>query len=174
MRKHTGMRPQDTPILIKLFLLQGKTLTMKDIASSLHISNSEVSESLNRSMLAGLVDDRKQKIMVGAFLDFLVHGMKYVFPQHPGPMARGMPTAHAHPTFRRHFIDQDSYVWPDAEGTTIGQAIEPFYPKQVKAAKSDEELYEILALLDMIRVGRQREVTFAKEKLSSILLHDAA
>jgi len=30
-------------------------------------------------------------------MEFLEHGVRYVFPAEPGSLTRGVPTAHAHP-----------------------------------------------------------------------------
>ncbi|MEO8762769.1 MAG: hypothetical protein ABI416_00685 [Ginsengibacter sp.] len=105
-------------------------------------------------------------------MEFLQFGLQYVFPQHPGAMVNGMPTAHAHPFMRQHFISDMKYVWPDLHGKERGLSIEPFYPKQPAAAKKDEELYKLLALIDVIRVGRTREIKVAVEELSKIMLNE--
>ena len=67
------------------------------------------------------------------------------------------------------FKSEFSYVWPDARGEYRGLAIEPLYKEQVKAAALDETLYMMLALLDVIRVGRVREMEVALAKLKNLL-----
>jgi predicted transcriptional regulator len=49
IKKHNGMRPHDVVILLKIIALDNENWMMKDIANTLYISSSEVSESLNRS-----------------------------------------------------------------------------------------------------------------------------
>jgi len=44
-------------------------------------------------------------------------------------------------------------------------AIEPLYNSVPAAAKSDSLLYEYLALVDALRIGRARERRFAEEEL---------
>jgi predicted transcriptional regulator len=51
MKAHQGVRPHDIVVLLKIISLDKNWLN-KDLASSLYISNSEISESLNRSMIA--------------------------------------------------------------------------------------------------------------------------
>jgi len=51
MKKHNGMRPQDVVILLKLQTYNKNDWFGKDLAKTLLISPSEVSESLNRSVL---------------------------------------------------------------------------------------------------------------------------
>jgi len=165
MRKHTGMRPQDIVILAKILSFQNHHWMAKDLASSLYLSPSEVSESLHRSVYAGLINSEKKQVLRLNFLEFLIHGMRYVFPQQPGSLVRGLPTAHSHPKLQKKFIADNKLVWPDHESNTIGLSIEPFYSNQILAAKQDESFYYILCLIDILRLGKPREVNFAKEEL---------
>jgi hypothetical protein len=169
MRKHNGMRPQDIAVLLKIFSMEGKAWQMSGLSHSLSISLSEISESLNRSRLAGLIDYQKKKVNKLSLLEFLEHGVKYVFPQEPGTMVRGVPTAHSHPFMKNMFASENSYVWPDSNGSTLGLMIEPLYAKQVEAVKQDELFYKLLALVDVIRVGRIREINYAVEELKKLL-----
>jgi hypothetical protein len=111
----------------------------------------------------------KDKIPIKASAqEFLIHGLKYVFPAEPGPMTRGLPTAHsARPISDqlRELKDVESYVWPDPQGRVRGQSIRPLYKTVPEIAKSDDRLYEFLALIDAIRVGRAREVSFAADEI---------
>lgn len=170
MRKHNGMRPQDIPILLKIIALDERPWLLSELSASLRISISEVSESLNRSRLANLIDYNKKKVNRHNLLDFLKFGIRYVFPQHPGSMARGIPTAHSHPSMKHLFISDLNYVWPNNKGTTLGQVIEPFYPKQTEGVLDDEFYYKLLALVDVIRVGKIREINYAMEELNTIIL----
>ena len=162
MKTHNGMRPQDVVILLKICTLQSNDWRFQDIAGSLKISPSEVSESLQRSMLAGLVSESKRTVYTTAFLDFLVSGLKYVFPALPGAVVRGVPTAHSAPPISETITaGAENYVWPSAKGTLRGQAIEPLYKTVPDAVTDDNALYELLALADVIRIGRAREVNLA-------------
>ena len=170
MRKHNGMRPQDVAILLKIVSKNSEKWQLVDIAHSLCISISETSESLNRSRIANLIDFTKKKIHRNNLMEFLEHGVRYVFPQEPGAMVRGIPTAHAHPFMKKNFISDIDYVWPDTNGKIVGMKIEPFYPKQVEAVKDDETYYKLLSLVDVIRVGKVREVKYAVNELKKIIL----
>jgi len=174
MRKHNGMRPQDIPILLKIIALEEKHWQLSELSTSLHISISEVSESLNRSKLANLIDYNKKKISRRNLLEFLEFGVRYVFPQQPGSMARGIPTAHSHPSMKQIFISELDYVWADTKGTVLGLVIEPFYPKQVESVLEDEIYYKLLALVDVIRVGKVREVNYAIKELKAVILNGSS
>jgi hypothetical protein len=172
MRKHNGMRPQDIAILLKIVSLGDSPWNIAELSHQLKISISEISESLNRSMLAGLIDHRKKKVNRLNLIEFLEHGFKYVFPQQPGAMVRGVPTAHAHPLIKEKFISDMDYVWPDPKGGIIGLTIEPLYQRQVEAIGEDGDLYMFLALLDMIRAGKAREVKYAVNELKEAFLNE--
>lgn len=172
MRKHNGMRPQDIAILLKIIAMNGESWQLAGLSSSLFISISEISESLNRSQIAGLIDHSKKKVSRQSLLEFLQHGVKYVFPQQPGTLVRGIPTAHSHPYLKKHFTSEMNYVWPDPKGEIIGQLIEPFYRKQAEASKNDPLFYKLLALVDIIRVGRIREVNFSITELKKIIMNE--
>ena len=165
MKKHNGMRPQDIVILLKIVSMDERSWLAKDLSQSLGISRSEVSESLNRSKIGGLLSADKKMIMRKALLEFLVHGLKYVYPAEPGAIQRGLPTAHSAPPLNSAFEGEEHYVWPWAEGTVRGQAIEPLHPQVPEVCRSDEKLYELLALVDSLRLGRARERINAMEEL---------
>lgn len=163
------MRPQDVAILLKIVAKNQEDWQIQPLSDELRISIAEISESLNRSRMAALVDFKKKRPNRNNLMEFLQHGVKYVFPQNPGAMSRGLPTAHSHPFMKKHILSETNYVWSDAKGEVLGQAIDPFYGRQVEAARDDSEFYLMLALVDAIRVGRVREVKIARDELKRIL-----
>lgn len=164
------MRPLDVLILLKIVALNEKDFYLKDLSHQLSISPSEVTESVNRSIIAGLIAQDKKTIIRKALFEFLVYGLPYVFPQKPSALAAGMATAHAAPPLNKEFKNAEPYVWPDSKGEIRGQIIEPFHPGQINAAKQDAKLYELLALCDALRVGKAREKRMAEEELRKRLL----
>ena len=172
MRKHNGMRPQDIVVLLKIVLLGKKEWQYQDLSRSLYISGAEINASLNRSKAAGLIDFNRKRVNKLAFIEFLQYGLKYVFPVDPGPLSKGMPTAHSHPAVKNNIISESIYVWPDLDGKEYGQSIEPLYSNQVKAALEDAKLYEAMALIDMIRAGKTREVKMAMLELRKIISNE--
>lgn len=161
MKKHSGMRPHDVVVFLKIAAKKDSPWMMKDLSIELGISASEISESLHRSAIAGLITKDKKHLMKQAILDFLQHGLRYVYPQHPGPRVRGVPTAHAAPPLNQEILSNEPYVWPYGEGTVRGESIEPLHPKVPEACLKDPELYELMALCDALRVGRAREKNLA-------------
>ena len=59
MKEHNGMRPHDVLILLKIISLGKSSFYLKDLSQQLGISSSEVTESVNRSVLAGLMAEDK-------------------------------------------------------------------------------------------------------------------
>ena len=166
MKKHNGMRPQDILVLLKIISMKNQNWLNLDIANSLKISQSEVSEVLNRCKIARLINGDKRKVHINSFKEFIVYGLKYVFPVEPGPVVRGIPTAHSAPPISEHISScTDNYVWPYAKGTLRGQAIEPLYKTIPIVAQNDQLFYELLVIIDTLRVGRAREIKIALEEL---------
>lgn len=168
MKNHKGMRPQDIVVLLKIFSLGEAEWLHKDLSKSLYISQSEISESLNRSVYAGLIGIDKKTIQKSALFGLLVYGLKYMFPIQAGTLAKGIPTAAYAPILRDDFPNTNALVWPDSKMETRGLLIEPLYPKVVDAVKLDPMLYDLLSLADSFRVGNEKEVAKAKALLTNI------
>jgi hypothetical protein len=102
-----------------------------------------------------------------AIEEFLIHGLKYAFPEERGGLTRGIPTSYgAEPLSRLIKAGNEPIpVWADAEGSVRGIAVVPLYKTVPAAAKRDRLLYERLALLDAIRGGRARERNLAEKEL---------
>ncbi len=157
------LKPQDIVVLLKIHSARSHVWKYAELAGSLGMSASEVHAALKRCQVAGLYEPSSKQIRNQAVLEFLIHGLKYVFHAHPGPLSRGIPTAHsAEPLKNLLITNSDStYVWADPSGTVKGQTIIPLYKSVPVAVKNDPELYELLSLIDAIRVGRVREQQLA-------------
>lgn len=165
------MRPHDVAILLKIVAINNHEWRTTDLANQLFISQSEISQSLFRNMNAGLIDSSKKKVHAKSLYEFIVYGVKYAFPQRPGAIVKGMPTAHsALPLSKLIRSSNTIYVWPDEEGSVRGEAIEPLYPTIPKAAKIDSVFYELMSLVDAIRVGKSREYEIAVQELEKRIL----
>jgi len=172
MKKHNGMRPQDIVVLLKIISINNDDWRNIDIANAIGISPSEVSEALNRCKIARLIDSKKRNVNINSFEEFLVYGLKYVFPTEPGSIVKGIPTAHSASPIKEHIAsNEEVYVWANARGTHRGQAIEPLYKSLPQIAQKDKLFYELLTIVDTIRVGRVREIKIAIEELKKRLKH---
>lgn len=170
MKLHQGMRPQDIVVLLKLVALGGARPYIKDLAASIHLSQSETSQSIARSIYAGLLAEDQRTVMRGALLDFLKYGLRHVFPQRPGTLVLGLPTAYAAPPLVSEIASGLPLVWPWAQGSVQGLAFQPLYPTVPAACQQDTRLYHLLALCDALRTGQHREASLASQYLESYLM----
>ena len=166
------MKPQYVIVLLKIVNLKDKPWTQLTLADELFISQSEISASIARSKYADLLHANGKSVMALAFMEFLQFGIRYVFPVKPGPMVRGVPTAHSASPLKEKITSAEDYVWPSAKGQARGHSITPLYPSVVDAVKLDIRLYEMLALVDALRVGKAREKEFAIGKLKQMILDE--
>lgn len=167
MRKHNGMRPQDIVVLVKILAKKETPWTMKEIASELFISASEVSEAMARNVYAGLLKGNKKEIMKTDFLNFLKSGLKFVFPVKPSAIGRGMATAYSAKPLSSKIQSSEKIVWSYATGKEKGMVIEPLILSIPKACETDPYFYELMSLVEAFRIGKIREVQLAYEELSS-------
>jgi hypothetical protein len=165
-----SMRPQDVVVLIKVLLEEDANWTQVSLARSLFISQSEISESLSRSRYARLLHDKGRKVARQPFMSLLEYGIPYIFPQQPGNVVRGIPTGHSAPPLNEEINSEQDYVWPYAKGHVRGQSVLPLYYTVPQAIDVDKQLYEMLALIDALRVGRAREKKLALEMLKMRIL----
>lgn len=170
MKAQQGMKTQDIVILLKLVSLKDQPWQYRDLAAELYMPLSEISVSLRRSDRAGLFNMETRKVFRQSLMEFLQYGLRYVFPVAPEAMVTGTATAHSHPFYKQFFSAELEYAWPDEEGSIRGLCIEPLHPNVPKAARKDDVLYKLLASVDILRVGRVRELAMALEELKKVIL----
>ena len=170
MIKQDTMRPLDLAVALGLTTSRGESRsTFSQLGVALGLSASTVHDSLQRLQAAGLVRDGTREPNRRALRDFVVHGARHVFPPSLGREMRGVPTAHAGPVLRKLFGDAQPLVWPDADGPSRGTAMAPLYPNAVHLPATDPELYNVLTLVDALRVGQARERNAARVGLNTAL-----
>ena len=170
MDRKLFLKPQDIVILLKIHCYQSEQWQGKDLANDLFISTAEVSNSLKRSVFAGLLASDKRTIISSALLEFLQFGIGYAFPAKKGPQTKGFPTAYSAPPLNQYIASEAPVVWPHFEGKAIGAEITPLFSTIPRATIQDPCLYELLALIDAIRIGKTREKVLAREQLAKKLM----
>jgi hypothetical protein len=167
------MQGQDIALLLKLALHNERHVPSKSLAESLFISPSEVSKALRRCIEAGLLYTAggEKRVNRSALMEFLAHGLKYVFPPVRGSMARGVPTAAAAEPLKSRLLEDSEppAVWPHPQGKVRGISLAPLYKGAPKAALQDPRFHSVLALCDAIRSGRTRERNLAVELLGKAI-----
>lgn len=163
------LQPLDVMLAIKL-AVNKKSFTQAELALELDVSASQVNRALKRCENSGLIEKEKRQVIRPALIEFLVHGIKYAFPGEVGPVKRGMPTAHsALPIATKMGPTNVNYVWPVPTGELRGESVKPLYKTAPFAANLDSRLYETLALIDAIRIGRASEKNLAKKAIQTII-----
>ncbi len=161
----------DIMVLLKLCVKKSQPWGQSQLAAELHISQSSVNSSLKHAELVKLYTPTKRAVNTVALEEALVHGAKYFLAPIRGGITRGFPTAWAAAPFSDQISTSDELppVWPDANGTVRGVAFEPIYKSAPHAAMDDPALYELLAIVDVLRDGRARESTLAIKELQKRL-----
>lgn len=165
MNSPSSLKPHDVVILLKALSKGECDWKQSEIASELELSQGEIAKSLGRLRNSGLIANRR--VNRSAVVEFLIHGLKYVFPAKVGALAVGLPTAMSSSFFKNKIVqdDDDIFVWPTSKGNVRGQSIKPLYPRLTSAVLKDESLYELLSLVEILRIGRIRERQIAEEEL---------
>lgn len=159
-----SLRSQDILVLAKLLAYAGPRPAMATMAGALSISSSEVHGALGRLARARLISAEGSRPLTANIEEFLLHGIKYMFPVSRGGPAVGLVTAHAAlaqasgaasrsgaaPASDAGNADVPS-VWPFEGGNDRGLALEPIYRTAPAAALRDPALYELLAVIDVLR-----------------------
>jgi len=161
----------DIYVLLNLALVR-EFSSYSQLAQRLIMSASEVHASIHRSIKAGLVDSQTRLPMGKPFEEYLFFGVPYAFPAENSMVVRGVPTAYAAPPLS----DMVSYsglppVWMWGEGMTKGTQVEPLHKSARYMAQREPGFYEVLALVDALRMGRCREREIAEKELRRRLFH---
>ncbi len=183
------LKPQDIVILLKILSAvtlsknySFEELTQNELARLLCMSPSEVNAGIKRLVLSGLlgpvqrVNRRVFMPIKAAVEECLISGIKYFFPTQLKAYTRGIVTSYAAPIFEKYIVlgNDPVPVWPCAEGDQRGLTLEPLYrsvPQSI-IKHPDPIFYDLLVLVDAIRIGRVRErniaIQLVKEKIHGI------
>lgn len=170
------LKPHDIIVALKLIRPSPDAVvpTYARLASGVGLSASEAHAAVERGLRAGLLrkDPLSERTMpvanLTALREFLVHGLKYVWPAERGAVARGIPTATSVSTIAAVLnvpAPAMPLIWPKPDGTVRGETIEPLYPRVVSLCASDTELHEWLALIDILRLKAGREAALAANEI---------
>lgn len=167
--KQAAIKPFDFVLAVKIAVNKEQNYLISPLAEEFEVSVSTVHAGLQRAVLAKLLSRSSGSVRAlrPALQEFAVHGVKYAFPGALGRPTRGVPTAIGAPILASHFEGTNALVpvWPHPEGKTYGSELIPLHPSVPKVALQDQLLYDVLALVDAIRVGAAREREIAIEEL---------
>ena len=164
-----ALKPQDVYVALKLVASGPRRVPYSNLALQLVMSPSEVHASVKRAQASGLLHGPGlgNRPNIGALEEFLIHGLKYVFPAERGELTRGVATSYGAAPLRATTAPSDDPipVWPYEEGRQRGVSLAPLYKTAPIAALRDEGFYELLVLADALREGRVRERKIAEAEL---------
>ena len=160
------LQPRDVLVVLKLHLVPDPAISFEKLEQEVGLSASTLHRSVARLVDAGLLT-RERVVKRADLRDLILHGVRYVYYVKPGEPTRGLPTAFAaSPLNRLVSPGEEIPVWPDPDGPVRGFSVEPLDKSAPEAARRDSRLYELLALVDAIRIGRPREYKLAADELS--------
>jgi hypothetical protein len=162
------LKPVDLTVLAYLASADlGPRWTQAQLALGLGISQSNVHRALAQLDRSGLLVEGGPRH--AALHELIVHAVRYVYPAELGAPARGIATAHTGPTLASQVRSEQPYVWPLDGGSDFGPSVEPLHPCVPAAAAGCAPFYELMALVDVMRVGRAREREIALVRLDELL-----
>ena len=173
---HPALKPQDLLVACRLALPGGYLLFQKQVAVALGLAPSTVFASLQNLRRAKIVEcpGIPEATARRRLLNFLVHGAPVVFPPVKTEVVRGIATGIFSPHFRGRFAAEKDVplVWPYPRGREVGEGLVPLYPSLPLACSRDPALYQLMAAVDVLRVGRAREKDAAVVYLEALFKTD--
>jgi hypothetical protein len=152
------LRPFDVAVVLRLLLSPEDRY--EPLADALVTSTSAVHRSVARLQLARLLRPASRTVAPEELREFLRHGVRFAFPPILGAERSGVVTATAHPELQLLFqdrIDSKPLVWPSDLGSARGESIAPLFPGVPAVAARDARLHGLLAGVDVLRAGSDRE-----------------
>lgn len=170
-----SLKPQDVLIALKLHCLGEKEWSFVELGKSLGVSVGEGHNAVGRAKTSGLIYEREGALRVHPkkLFDFLVHGVPTAFFPVRGAVTRGMPTSVFAPPLSGKVAAAEGdipLVWATVDGVVRGESLVPLYPTVPMAAAQDQALYELLVLVDGLRVGKAREKKLSVELLEKRII----
>lgn len=165
MPKQPTLRPSDIVVALQLTLDQ--SAQFKQLAESTGLSAGECHNAVRRLRLSQLVLADERRSSRDALHQFLVRGVPFAFPAVAGAETIGVATAHSSTAFHGIIESPTRFVWPDADGQVRGQSLVPLFPGAAALPARNQPLYELLTIVDALRVGTTRVRKIAAELLAS-------
>ena len=175
-----SIKPQDVLVACQLAILGNKPATHAWLSETLHLSSSTVFASLKSLKFAKLVTTSGSGPRVAGqrLLEFLVYGVPTLYYPQKTEIVRGVATAVFSPHFRERFTAGKDLpvVWPYSKGKETGEGLVPLYPSIPIACSKNPDLYQLMATIEILRIGKAREKDAAisyLEELFDVLLPTA-
>jgi hypothetical protein len=157
----------DIVVLLELLRRPAGGWTVRSLAMDLRLPSASVQRSLERLGATPAYDAGRRRVSMWGCTELFEHALRFIAPVVRGGETRGLATSWAAPPLSQHLaaVDELPLVWPDPLGEQRGLEIQPLHPAVVSLARADPEMYELLALIDGLRVGDTRTRKLAAELL---------
>lgn len=166
-----ALQPHD--VVIALLYHDTPGLTVDHVAKTLKLTPSDAASSLERLKLTGILSyDGGNGLSVSphALMEFLCHGIRYVFPATLGDNGRGLGTAYLRDVEEGENCSEAA-VWPAQDEGDYGRALQPLLTSFVDVVGRYPEVYNLLAAVDAIRLGRAEDALAARAYVSRALIY---
>ena len=164
----SALKPHDVCVGLQLVLTP--SAPFREIAERTGLSLGEAHNSTKRLQASHLLLPHRREVNRRPFLDFLMHGVPYVYPGELGPETQGIPTGYSAPAFSGRILAHEAIVWPSLKGEVRGSALAPLCKKAPTFPETNPDLYRWLTVVDAMRVGRSRERDLSQRLLEEEIL----
>ena len=189
------LKPQDIVIAIKYgttvqidpatnvdpVFHKSKPIPSRWFGDQLSLSQGEIIKANKRLVASNLIAMNHSDCSAGAvntpyllnvrnMMEFLSHGVKYYLPPVMKGVVIGLPTAWSCPLIKTELVSPDfPTVWESNHGSARGEGLVPLYPGVPVASEKDENLYSLLSIVDILRLGKPRELKVANRLLAEYM-----
>ena len=172
-----ALRPQDVLVACKIysFEISKEDWTYAKLSESVGLSAGEAHNAYRRCRSALLLTPGGQ-VACQHLVNLLTVAVPLVFYAARGGLALGMPTATWSPALKASFAEPEGglpTVWPcevECRGAVRGESVDPIYPTVPEASRQDPMVYELMALVDVMRIGGRRDREAAAKLISKAIL----
>jgi hypothetical protein len=160
--------PFDIVVALRLTEQAG---TFAQIAEELAVVPSQVHLAVRRLAAAGLQRPGARSTNARALHEFLVHGVRFMFPASKGQLANGVPTAYSAPPLSAEVDALDVLVWPAPlhPAAVQGFSIAPLYRAAHTLIDRSPRTYQLLAVTDTLRLADASLHPLATERMAQLL-----
>lgn len=175
-----NLKPQDIYVSLKILSLQREKWIYADLSDALLLSLSETNAAVKRAIGCGLMRpalgaEANPQPIAAAMVEFLTHGIRYVFPAQVGGLSRGVVTGFSAPGLENLVADaaESVAVWPWSKGTYRGYCLTPLFRRAPEAVLGAPRFHAYLALVDILRQSSPRGREVAASSIRVMIGQDA-
>lgn len=140
--------------------------TLVELADELGVVPSQVHTALTRLGRAGLLKPGTRATNSRALTEFALYGVRYAFPASKGSLAFGVATAYSASPLAAEVDAVDVVVLPAVHSDAVqGFAVTPLYRGAAGLAVRAPQLFEMVSLVDALRLGDPRIRLAARTQL---------